>query len=102
MSETDFSSSSDFESTPFTTSASVSKERWASFALGKLRDGFALLQSPSGTVYRFQKAGEPLQPCPAHAAKKLVAMGLLTPVTTDARGTRYMLRSAFKPDAASA
>lgn len=102
MSEPDFSSPSDFESAPFTTSASVSKERWASFALAKLRDGYALLQTPSGTVFQLYRPGEPVQPCPAHAAKRLLAMSLLIPERTDARGTRYVLRSAFHPEAPEA
>ena len=102
MSVSDFSASAESESTPFTTSPSVSKERWANFALGKLRDGYALVQSPNGLAYQFYRPGEPLQPCPAHAAKKLTAVGLLTVERTDARGTRYVLRPAFQPDAAEA
>lgn len=102
MSVSDLSSSSDFDGVSFTISPSISRARWASFALGKLRDGYALVQSPSGVTYQFHRPGEPTQPCPAHAAKKLVAMGLLTVEKTDARGTRYILRPAFLQDGAEA
>ena len=99
MSVSDFSTSSDFDGASFTTSPSISKERWANFALGKLRDGYALVQSPNGVAYQFHRTGEPLQPCPAHAAKKLIAMGLVTVEKTDVRGTRYVLRPAFQAGA---
>ena len=81
---------------------SVSKSQWANFALRKLREGSVLLQSPNGKVYQFYKAGEPLQPCAAHAAKKLMEMGLLDVTKTDIRGTQFGLREAFQADAAAA
>ena len=102
MTEYDAPPSSDSDGAPSTTSPSISKERWANFALAKLRDGYALMQSPNGLAYQFYRVGEPLQPCPAHAAKKLVAMGLLTVERMDVRGTRYVLRPAFQADAATA
>lgn len=102
MSVSDLSSPSEFDGVSFTISPSISKARWASFALGKLREGYALVQSPNGVSYQFHRAGEPLQPCPAHAAKKLAMMGLLTIEKIDARGTRYILRPAFLPDGAEA
>ena len=73
-----------------------------SYHLGKLRDGCVLLQSPNGKVYQFYKPGEPLQPCAAHAAKKLLAMGMLGVAKTDIRGTYYGLRDAFQPEAPEA
>jgi hypothetical protein len=77
----------------------VSKSQWANFALGKLREGFVLLQSPNGKVFQFYKSGMPLQPCAAHAAKKLLAMGMLGVAKTDIRGTHYALPDAFQPEA---
>lgn len=96
------SSASEFGSAPSQPNPSVSKAQWANFALGKLRDGYALLQSPNGKVYQFYTPGEPLQPCPAHAAKKLLAMGMLNVTKTDIRGTHYVLRTAFQPEAPTA
>jgi hypothetical protein len=85
---------------PTHASPTVSKSQWANFALGKLRDGCVLLESPNGRVFQFYKPGEPLQPCAAHAAKKLLGMGLLGVAKTDIRGTHYALRDAFQPQAA--
>lgn len=76
----------------------VSKSQWANFALRKLQEGYVLLQFPNGKVYQFYKAGEPLQPCAAHAAKKLLEMGLLGVAKTDIRGTHFGLRDAFHPE----
>jgi len=92
-------SSSEFGSAPSQPNPSVSKSQWANFALGKLRDDYMLLQSPNAKVYQFYKPGEPLQPCAAHAAKKLLAMGMLGVIKTDIRGTHYGLRTAFQPEA---
>ncbi len=78
---------------------SVSKAQWANFAAAKLREGYRLVQSPSGASYRFHKAGFPLQPCAPHAARKLLEMGLLRVAKTDLRGTHYALRPAFQPEA---
>jgi hypothetical protein len=102
MSSFDLSSPAEFGSAPSQPNASVSKSQWANFALGKLHDGYALLQSPNGKAYQFYKPGAPLQPCAAHAAKKLLAMGLLGVTKTDIRGTQYGLRDAFKPEAPEA
>jgi hypothetical protein len=102
MSTFDVSPPSEFGSAPSQPNPSVSKSQWANFALGKLRDGFVLIQSPNGKVYQFYKPGAPLQPCAAHAAKKLLAMGLLGVTKTDIRGTQYGLRSAFQPEAPAA
>jgi hypothetical protein len=95
-------SPSEFGSAPSHPNPSVSKSQWANFALGKLRDDYMLLQSPNGRVYQFYKPGEPLQPCPAHAAKKLLAMGMLNVTKTDIRGTHFALRNAFQPEAPAA
>ena len=81
-------------------SPTVSKSQWTNFALAKLRDGHVLVQSPASRGFQFYKPGTPLQPCPAHAAKKLLAMGLLSVVKTDIRGTHYGLPDAFQPEAA--
>lgn len=81
---------------------SVSKAQWANYALRKLREGYVLLQASNGKVYHFYKGGEPMQPCATHAAKKLVAMGLLVPAKSDVRGTHYVLREAFQADAPAA
>jgi hypothetical protein len=80
----------------------VSKSQWANFALRKMQEGYVLLQSPNGKVHQFYKSGEPLQPCAAHAAKKLLEMGLLGVAKTDIRGTHFGLRDAFQADAAEA
>ncbi len=101
MSVSDLSSPSETGGATFGPSPSVSKSQWANFALRKLREDYALLQLPSGTVFQFYKPGEPLQPCTPHAAKKLVAMGLLTVTKTDIRGTHYALRPAFQPEASA-
>jgi hypothetical protein len=93
------SSPAEFGNAPSHPNPTVSKAQWANFALGKLRDGCVLLQSPNGKVYQFYKPGEPLQPCAAHAAKKLLTMGLLGVTKTDIRGTHYGLREAFQPEA---
>lgn len=98
MSLFDVSSASDFDDAPSRAHPSVSKAQWASFALGKLRDGFTLVQSESGKVFQFHKPGMPLQPCTPHAARKLLEMGLLTVTKTDIRGTHYALRPAFQPE----
>ncbi len=84
---------------PAHASPTVSKSQWANFALRKLREGYVLLQAPNGKVHQFYKAGEPLQPCPAHAAKKLIALGMLGVQKTDIRGTHYVLPAAFQPEA---
>ena len=102
MSTFDVSSSSELSGASIRSNPSVSKAQWANFALGKLRDGCALLQSPNGKVYQFYKVGAPLQPCAPHAAKKLLAMGLLGVTKTDIRGTHYGLRDAFKPEVLAA
>ena len=102
MSVSDLSSPSELGGSTFTPSPSVSKSQWASFALRKLREGYVLLQLPNGTVFQFYKPGEPLQPCAVHAAKKLIAMGMLSVSKSDVRGTHYALRSAFQPEGAEA
>lgn len=55
----------------------------------KLREGYVLLQSPNGRAFHFYRAGEPMQPCAGHAARRLIGLGLLTVVRTDVRGTQY-------------
>lgn len=94
------SSPTEFGGAPAHANPTVSKSQWANFALTKLRDGFVLLQSPNGKVFQFYKSGMPLQPCAAHAAKKLLAMGMLGVAKTDIRGTHFALRDAFQPEAA--
>lgn len=99
MSLSDFSSApSESSGAPASANPTVSKAQWANFALRKLRDGYVLLQAPNGKVYQFYKAGEPLQPCPAHAAKKLLATGLLGIAKSDIRGTHYTVREPFQPE----
>jgi len=98
MSLTDHSAPSDAGVSTALANPSVSKAQWASYALRKLRDGYTLLQAANGRTFHFCKAGEPLQPCATHAAKRLLAMGLLLPQRSDARGTAYALRDAFHPD----
>lgn len=99
MSLSDFSSASPESSgTSTAPSPSVSRAQWASFALRKLREGYVLLQAPNGKVYQFYRAGEPLQPCPAHAARKLLAAGLLGVARSDIRGTHYTLLAPFQPE----
>jgi hypothetical protein len=102
MSLSDFSAPSDPGSSPAQANPSVSKAQWANYALRKLREGYVLLDAGNGKVYHFYLAGEPLQPCAAHAAKKLITMGLLTVVKSDVRGTHYGLREAFHPEPAPA
>ena len=85
-------------SAPSHANPTVSKSQWANFALRKLQEGYVLLQFPNGKVYQFYKPGEPLQPCAAHAAKKLLEMGLLGVAKTDIRGTHFGLREAFQPE----
>lgn len=102
MSPTDLSAPSDSGISTAQANPSVSKAQWASYALRKLRDGYDLIQAPNGRTFHFYKAGEPMQPCATHAAKKLVAMGLLVPMKTDARGTRYVVREAFLSDGPAA
>lgn len=92
------SSPADLGGGPSHASPTVSKSQWANFALRKLHDGYVLLQAPNGKVHQFYKPGEPLQPCPAHAAKKLIAMGMLGVRKTDIRGTHYALPAAFQPE----
>ena len=94
------SSSPELGGGPSHASPTVSKSQWASFALRKLREGYVLLQSPNGKVHQFYRQGEPLQPCPSHAAKKLIGMGMLGVQKADIRGTHYVLRDAFQPEAA--
>ncbi|MEM1043743.1 MAG: hypothetical protein AAGI91_14090 [Bacteroidota bacterium] len=76
----------------------MSKGQWTSFALAKLRDGFALVEGEHGRGFQFYKLGLPLQPCAPHAARKLLKMDLLTVAKTDIRGTHYALRPAFQPE----
>ena len=98
MSSFDLSSTPAESGGPTHANPTVSKSQWANFALRKLREGCVLLQSPNGKVYQFYKAGEPLQPCAAHAAKKLLEMGLLDVAKTDIRGTHFSLREAFQAE----
>ncbi len=104
MSTFDSSSSavSDSGASPSHAHPSVSKAQWASFALGKLNDGYCLVQHPNGNAYQFYKPGVPLQPCAPHAARKLLALGLLDVAKADIRGTQYALRAAFQPDGPAA
>lgn len=102
MSLTDFSSSSDSSQSVAQANPSVSKAQWANYAMRKLREGYVLIQAPSGKVFHFYLAGEPLQPCASHAAKKLLAMSLLTVIKSDVRGTHYGLPEAFQADAPAA
>jgi hypothetical protein len=101
MSLTDFTASSDTGASVAQANPSVSKAQWANYALRKLRDGYTLLQAPNGRVFHFYRAGEPMQPCAVHAAKKLVAMGLLTVARSDVRGTHYGLREVFQSEASA-
>lgn len=98
MSTFDLSSAPAESGSPSHANPTVSKSQWANFALRKLREGYVLLQSPSGKVYQFYKPGDPLQPCAAHAAKKLLEMGLLDITKADIRGTQFGLREAFQPE----
>lgn len=98
MSVSDLPSSSELGGAPAHANPTVSKSQWASFALRKLHDGYILVQAPNGKVHQFYKRGEPLQPCPAHAAKKLIGMGMLGVQKTDIRGTHYVLRADFQPE----
>jgi len=100
MSLSDFSASPDPGSSVAQANPSVSKAQWANYALRKLREGYVLLDAGNGKVYHFYRAGEPMQPCAAHAAKRLIAMGMLTLTRSDVRGTHYGLREAFQPEAA--
>jgi predicted component of type VI protein secretion system len=102
MSLSDFSSPAESGGGAPQANPSVSKTQWANYALRKLREGYVLLQMPSGRAYNFYRAGEPMQPCAPHAAKKLIAMGLVTVLRSDIRGTQYALREAFQPDEAAA
>ncbi len=93
------SSAADVVESPSRAHPSVSKAQWASFALAKLNDGFTLVQSESGKVFQFHRPGMPLQPCAPHAARRLLDLGFLTVTKTDIRGTHYVLRPAFQPEA---
>ena len=72
-------------------SPTVSRSRWADFALKKLRAGYALRQHALGRVFHFVKAGETPSPCPAHAARTLLGLGVLEVLQADPRGTLYGL-----------
>lgn len=85
----ELSSSSDGE--VLFVSPTVSRSRWADFALKKLHAGYALRQNAMGRVFHFVKAGETPSPCPAHTARALLAMGVLEVLQTDPRGTLYGL-----------
>lgn len=94
-------SGSDFEPSP-SVSPTVSKGQWANHALRKLHEGYVLLQHPSGKVFHFYRAGEPMTPCAPHAAKRLLAVGMLTVTKSDVRGTHYTLREPFQAEPGAA
>jgi hypothetical protein len=98
MSLSDFSSPSEGGISTSQANPSVSKTQWANYALRKLREGYLLQQAPSGRAFHFVRAGEPLQPCATHAARKLIEMGLLSVVKSDVRGVQYALADTFQPD----
>jgi hypothetical protein len=99
MSLSDHSSPTDGGISTAQANPSVSKAQWANYALRKLREGYMLIQTANGRVFHFYRAGEPLQPCATHAAKKLIEVGMLTVMKTDIRGTHYGLPAAFQTDA---
>jgi hypothetical protein len=88
----EFGSSSPAEGSAPTANPSISKDQWVSFAMRKLSGGYVLLQGPNGKTFSFYKAGEQMQPCAGHAAKRLLATGALEAAKEDARGTHYALK----------
>lgn len=98
MSLTDHTAPSDAGVSVAQANPSVSKSQWVNYALRKLREGYVVLETASGRAFHFYRVGEPMQPCAPHAAKKLIAMGMLVPQKSDVRGTTYALREAFQAE----
>ena len=70
--------------------ASVSREKWAQHALGKMQRGYALIVPEGRRSASFFKVGKGYEACAYHTARQLIREGLVVAAGPHALGTLYL------------
>ncbi len=85
------SSSGSSGSPEFRISPTVSKEKWAIHARGKLLKGYILIVARDRKTASFFKEGRGFEPCPYKVAKALIELGMIEEAGTHFLGVKYVL-----------